>query len=940
MTAEQFARAREIFLNALNQPVANRSKFVADQCAGDTSLQREVEDLLAAHLPTIQQSSADSTVQSIPVAQAKAGTVHFGAKPDPPRAQKSRSAVRDNARDLPSGTLIADRYRIVSRLGAGGMGEVFRAEDLTLEQPVALKFLPRGFSKSPAWVARLRQEARLARTVTHPNICRVHDLVESNGEYFLTMEYVDGEDLASLYHRIGRMPVERALDVARQICLGLAVAHSKNVLHRDLKPPNIMIDGQGQVRVTDFGVAAMAHEIPDSDIRTGTAAYMAPEQITGRGVSVQSDIYSLGLVLFELFTGHKAFDAETIDEFAELHQNAQPPVPSQFVRDIPPEVERIILQCLEKDPAARPASALIVAAALPGSNVLSDVVAAHLTPPPEVVALASVSSTRVPTMALLAIIGVLIAGTWVLRSMTTSGWDHLGALPPGSLKERARATLGDNFVSWAKHASGYCDRREAENFVTKYAPPRLDMHSPDEFAGDPVYWYREYKESLEPNGIDSLLFGVGRVSLTDPPLEPGSRVVVLDLQGRLLAFVASPDLQELDIGPSEPVESFSTLLAAADLRDAVMTRAGWYVDLPANEGPLIEWRRPESASPQHTADALGLAFGGRPVFFAKTPGDKPLELSHVRFKMKQRRELVSAGLQVIFMLIIAVAIPWAWRGYWSGRIDRDGAVRLAVVVFLLDFLRSVLTMGGANSLSSEMLRLSIAISRAMGLATAVGILFVVVDLSTRRYWPEILVTWNRAVRSQFRDAAVGRHIIAGVLVGCSWVFLAAGERMLVQALGWRPRPFLFGDRIAEKLFGLRDTLASHVGSMPRAIVDGLMFLLLLILVRMLTRNAKLAVVVTGLLLAPVILPRGAHMLTSWLFLGFGGIGVFLIVLTRLGLLPAIVAFFVASVLSTTPFASSLSLWYADWSLLGVAIVAGLALFGATNCRTSRAGAKY
>jgi serine/threonine-protein kinase len=189
---------------------------------------------------------------------------------------------------------------------------------------VALKFLPLAFAKSPAWIARLRQEARLARTVTHPNVCRIFDLVESDGECFLTMEYVDGEDLASLYRRIGRLPIERAIEVSRQICLGLAVAHQHKVIHRDLKPPNIMIDGSGNVRITDFGIAAIAGEIQPSEIRTGTAAYMAPEQITGRGVSVQSDLYSLGLVMFELFTGRRAFQAETVDEYADLHMNVAP----------------------------------------------------------------------------------------------------------------------------------------------------------------------------------------------------------------------------------------------------------------------------------------------------------------------------------------------------------------------------------------------------------------------------------------------------------------------------------------------------------------------------------------------------------------------------------------------------------------------------------------
>ena len=184
------------------------------------------------------------------------------------------------------GTIFDDRYRIIGRLGKGGMGEVYRADDLKLGQPVALKFLPESVDRDPARLTQLHTEVRMARQVSHPNVCRVYDVGEFEGHTFLSMEYVDGEDLASLLRRIGRFPQDRAIELARQICAGLAAAHDRNVVHRDLKPANIMLDGSGRIRITDFGLAGATGET----LRAGTPAYMAPEQLAGGEVTPRSDI--------------------------------------------------------------------------------------------------------------------------------------------------------------------------------------------------------------------------------------------------------------------------------------------------------------------------------------------------------------------------------------------------------------------------------------------------------------------------------------------------------------------------------------------------------------------------------------------------------------------------------------------------------------------------
>src|SRR5215468_1506174 len=199
------------------------------------------------------------------------------------------------------GTLLAGRFRIVAPLGRGGMGEVYRADDLRLGQTVALKLLPDHLAHDPARLAQFHNEVRIARTISHRNVCRTYDIGDADGRPFLTMEYVDGEDLKSLLHRIGRVPQDKAVELARQICAGLAAAHERGVLHRDLKPANVMLDGEGQVRITDFGLAVAAGDT--NAVRAGTPQYMAPEQLSGQAASIKSDIYALGLVLFEIFTG-------------------------------------------------------------------------------------------------------------------------------------------------------------------------------------------------------------------------------------------------------------------------------------------------------------------------------------------------------------------------------------------------------------------------------------------------------------------------------------------------------------------------------------------------------------------------------------------------------------------------------------------------------------
>src|SRR5579871_1780526 len=360
----------------------------------------------------------------------------------PPSSYSSSSASSSDGRFLP-GALLAGRYRIVALLGRGGMGEVYRADDLTLGQQVALKFLPQSILDNPNALERFRNEVRIARRVSHPNVCRVYDLAQSEGNFFLSMEYIDGEDLGALLRRIGRLPSDKALEIARKLCAGLSAAHEKGVLHRDLKPSNVMLDSRGQVLLTDFGLAGLADQLSGAEVRNGTPQYMAPEQLAGSEVTAQSDLYALGLVLYEIFTGKRPFEANSIAELVRAQSETTPVSLTSLVRDLDPAVERLILRCLDPEPSRRPPSALAVAAALPGGDPLAAALAAGETPSPRMVAAAGQGVGLAPGIALtlFAAVIVCLVAVYLLESRR-SGLEKIPPpLSPEVLAQRARDLL-------------------------------------------------------------------------------------------------------------------------------------------------------------------------------------------------------------------------------------------------------------------------------------------------------------------------------------------------------------------------------------------------------------------------------------------------------------------------------------------------------------------
>jgi serine/threonine-protein kinase len=523
------------------------------------------------------------------------------------------------ARFVP-GQVLAGRYRIVAPLGRGGMGEVYRADDLALGQAVALKFLPARLAADPDRLARFRKEVRVARQVSHPHVCRVYDLGEAEGQPFLTMEFIDGEDLASLLRRIGRLPEDKGVELARQLCLALAAAHERGLLHRDLKPANVMIDGRGQVRLTDFGLAGLAEEFQGAEVRAGTPAYQAPEQRAGQEVTAQSDLYALGLVLYELFTGKRAFQATGRSGPPPAHPDTPPARPSSHVTGLDPAVEKVVLQCLEKEPRDRPRSALAVAAALPGGDPLAAALAAGQTPSPEMVANAPVEGTLAPGIAA-GLFGLALAGVVLCACLARE--THLyRRVPlersPEVLQADARrviARLGcDEPVVGSSSQLWYDEDYLA--FVRKNdaSANRWDALTTGRPAGV-YFWYGQSPYPLDPTRLSYLGSpNIGRPAPNNPPpLRAGMVGVFLDPHGRLLGFRRVPPHHDADHQPAPEPDW-----------DVLFTEAGFaredFEDAPPEWNPPVyadrrrAWRIKEGRSgvPWRLEAA---ACRGRLVFF-------------------------------------------------------------------------------------------------------------------------------------------------------------------------------------------------------------------------------------------------------------------------------------------------------------------------------------
>ena len=810
------------------------------------------------------------------------------------------------------------------------MGEVYRADDLRLGQPVALKFLPATLKQDPQRLAQFHNEARTARQVSHPNVCRVYDIGEAGGLLFLTMEYVDGEDLSSLLRRIGRLPEDKALEIARQLCAGLAAAHERGVIHRDLKPANVMLDGNGKVRVMDFSLAATGAVTGIA----GTPAYMAPEQLTGRDVTAKSDIYALGLVLYELFTGKRAFEAKSIPDLITQHTSGVIAAPTELVKTLDGAIERAILRCLDPDPARRPSSPLAVAAALPGGDPLAAALAAGETPSPEMVAAAGGESATLSVVSgavwlglaatLLLVVAALADRTSLLARVPLTK-------PPAVLLDRAEEL---------RRSFGYTDTpiEEASGFL--YDQSYLNWNRRNGKGDEPwrvlaegrpaalVFWLRTSPIPFVP------VRALGITDEVDPPLDiAGMTRITVDTKGRLVAFAAVPSQLESK-APLPQKMDWAPVFAAAGLDAAAFSET-----TPARTPPTFadERRAWTGELPEtHTAVTIeGASYRGRPVSF-----EIIAPWSSAPREPGETGDDSNGPIPTILILTLLVsAVLLARRNLRSGRADRRGAWRLAAVLFFTYVSFWVLS-PHVSGLGEETNRLFIFLGLGLFVGGVFYLVYLAIEPFVRRSWPTMLVGWSRALAGRLPDPLIGRDIVIGVTCGLLLTVITQLGAWAPQLLHWRESviPMTPNTGPFEHTRYLLLLIPNSLNQgLQNALLGSMMFTGFRELIKRALSRVKsrwisadyVAAALALILLVFVMLLENPGERSHLLLYGvveFASAGVFLVVLLRLGLLATVVMYSVLSLSQRMPLTLQSTSIYAGpaWVMLGFIFALALA----------------
>jgi hypothetical protein len=856
-----------------------------------------------------------------------------------PGSSNSKTSSWDSVmhgRFLP-GTMLAGRYRIVGLLGKGGMGEVYRADDIKLGQAVALKFLPPQFSEDPIRLEYFHNEVRLARQVSHPNVCRVHDIGEVDGQHFLSMEYVDGEDLATLIRRIGRLPRDKGIDIAHQICAGIAAAHDRGVLHRDLKPSNVMLDGRGRVRITDFGLARLSSEQDSPDAGIGTPAYMAPEQMVGGQVTEQSDIYSLGLILFEVFIGKRVYHADSMAELLKLRERLPPMAPSTIVPDIDPVVEQVIQQCLEEEPQDRPQSVLAVAAALPGGDPLAAALAAGETPSPEMVAAAGKSGRLHPRIAIgwlaVLLLGLVVA-SFLADKATVLGKAGLTEKPDAldkvardiiddlgygmAPKDRAYGFEYDKDYLWALRMEGNATNRNERANRTEQS--RM------------YFWYRQSPELLIP-----VARSAWQVSPNDPPANlPGMVGIRLKGNGNLIEFITVPQKSSKQGNELKEI-SWARLFerAGLDLGHFSVQRDEDLLGMPSvSADNRFVWEGTTSNG-ENKVRVEAASYNGKLVYFKiveQDPMPKRIQLGIPPSDKQPIRIEEYRAVEWTYILIILVAAALvARRSLRLGRSDRKGSFRLGLFILLLNLISWFFEASHVPNFGGELALVFSGLGAAMFYAVYFGLVYLAFEPYIRRFWPKLLISWNRLLTGRFRDPSVGRDLLVGAAVGVwCWPVL---EFLTVLAPDWLGPVHPFWRTIPSTLLGGRYLLAVSLYCLS-AVGVSLVYLLTLLLLRLLLRK--------WWLWAPVFVIQGA---LFFILVDVTSLGRWLMVIvlmtsslllyTRLGLLAANAFFFTAYILTDFPLTANLDSWYLGSSLFALGIAAAIGVYGFYISTTGR-----
>jgi serine/threonine-protein kinase len=907
MSESRHARIKSLFLETCDLPEAEQQAYLEQACDGDDELRAELESLLIHHRGISSDSDSRPSTSS-PV--TRPATVEPDAK-----TRIAALLAGDTARQLTPGQVIGDRYQIVGEIGRGGMGAVLRADDLVLGQPVALKLL---VESSPARLAQLINETRLALRVTHTNVCRVYDVGEVDGEPFISMEWVDGEDLHSLLRRIGRLSGDKVLEIARQLCAGLAAAHARGVLHRDLKPSNVLIDSNGQIKISDFGIAVASDQAVPEKTPFGTPAYMAPELLAGGEASERSDLYALGALLYELVTGELPF-ADWRDRMSDGDAAAPAPEPpSLLVSDLDPSLERVILSCLEADPVSRPATALAVAAALPGVDPLRLALDAGITPSPEQVA----DTGTEPRLSPIAKVCCL-AGSLVLLVVVLLLADRANGFARTDLK-MAPATL-------AYRAEEILDRLGYQSTAADRALGFLqDLHAAELGLTERsvLFWYRQHDQQMLPVDVSGFLYGDASVGPDDPPLiEEGQVRLLLDCSGRLVMLEVVPERWRDQLG-STATADWSQILELAGLDLATIEEAEPQLLPPVFADTVIGWQGEAPGSPGAAIRVDAAALNGRPVYFdlylsdELGPGPEE-ELPAVI----QRFNMLANVDDLVFVLLALVAIPLARRNLVRRRGDRQGARRLAVAVAAVLLVATALQAHHVPDLSAEVTLLSAALAGALFHGGLIWICYLALEPYVRRLWPHSLIAWSRILAGRWRDPLVHQSLLLGTLFGSLWTVMSMLDEIAPAALDSSLPPFPVDSVQLATAISFRTTIANLFSLAAESTYEGLFSLLLLMVLRVLLRRPWPAVIIYLVMTGTIATLYASHLGTAWLTIGLGVAVTGAYALIRFGLLTLIAGLLVNAVLLSSPVTTDLTAWYAGAGLFAMTTVAALAAVG-------------
>jgi hypothetical protein len=898
MTPQRHQHIKRLFLAAVELAPSEVQPFLDQACGHDGDLRSEVQSLIDHHRTQTLLNAETSADTAGPLGTTLLSALEgelslaFAESPSPPR---------------PAGTMIAGRYRLVSPLGRGGMSVVYRAEDIELGQSIALKFLSLKLQENTASIDLLRREVRVARQITHPNVVRIFDLGTADGETFISMELVAGEDLASLVRRVGPLPAAKVLQIARQLAAGLAAAHEAGVLHRDLKPANVMIDGSGNVRILDFGIAAQLDDEQALARLSGTPGFLAPELLAGQKPTPQSDLFAWGLVVYYAAAG-KMPTAEQLS--ADPHSPDLPWLPG--TND---DLATCVQSCLQSDPQHRPDSARNLLATLgdPLDDLLDNALQAGRMPRPELVAAATSWRPSVPLLNGLLAAGLVLLLAILLLADRTLFLPRSGLVKsPEALQDIAQQTLIElgHQAPISPVLTGVALDTDCLRYVRGH--PQLSKPWQKIAAGElPAvsFWYRQGDPRLPQPDLLSTSDDQSR------QLPPDSAEVRLDGRGKLLSLqVASDEAGDSSTGNRITWPHLFELagLPYSEFREIQAKR------LPPLFADAVQaWEGPFTLNMKQPVAVTAASLRGRIVYFDVAHPWAVQRQASPELQVRSQPSRYAAVRTAIWLVAIGVAAVLAWRHASQGHADWRGAWRVTACVLILGGL-DWLCGSRHNFLAVQEITTGFQwLSAIVFCGATAGVAYLAVEPAARRWWPWSIITMRRLLDGRFQDRAIWADVLLGVVAGLLSVCLRqlctlTNQLFSVPVSGLND--FDPGQNLLDH-FGLRYKVAVIVSALLLAVIDSLLVLTLVVaLKRVLKSTAASAVLIVILLTALSILSRGLISPIDWLARGFL-LSIATWLLLRYGLLATIIALATFYSLNNAPLTLEHSRWYAPAGFL-------------------------